>query len=835
MKLTHGFLGLIVAVLVCVPPTAGQGPAGQMIDAPTFEIPANLYRDAAGDLLPNGAIARLGSGRFRHLQPQFRFSPDGKLLLSWSRREPTLRLWEVATGKEIRRLANTGPLQVFDAALSPDNKTLAVVCNRGVALLMDTATAKLRLRLQVITEDIVLPSLFQLAFSPDGQTLASTDGFGEVVLWEANTGKKIARLTVDKAGAKQASGRLTFSADGKQVLGLGQRWEVATGKHLWQPAEDLGDKRLLALSADNRLAAVALSDHWFQLRERATDKVLHEFFGTYAVLQFSPDGTLLAGLSPSWVVRVWNVKTGKCLVEEFLAIDSKAPVVLEFSPDSKILAFAAATRIVLWDVATGKEHWPVTSDDVGCKALISSADGHYLAVEPSRGKLGLWDLAQRQPIVHAVLAEQGCAFTADGSTLVTWGRDGLHHWEASTVKHLRLLPLEEPPRPPSVLAVSSKVYVLATAASRTQLSIKLLDAQTGKALGVFMDEVEDRLGDAIRALQVSADGHTIMVVGDTQIVLRDVRSGAMLRTLRLGRGMTAVSLSADGKTVAVRVAGSGFGLWNVASGKPRLPPWPKAIGATATNFSPDGRFLLVGGADNTIQLWERAVSGKRWDVPTFHGEITQVAFAAQGKLAVSAHEDGTLLLWDFARVDKSSGKAPDKLPKEQLEKQWTDLGSRDPVPAHQATAALAARPGQALPLLKQRLPALCGSQLQAVPQWIENLDSSQLKVREQAAKKLLEIGKFVEPALRYRLTGKPSLELARRLEGLLAQLDEAEAQPPDTEWLQALRAIEVLERLDSTESRQVLKALASLSPETWVSAEARAALQRWHILSGGTK
>jgi hypothetical protein len=78
--------------------------------------------DRYGDPLPAGAVARLGTVRLRHPNTigVIAYSPDGKVLaaadggsgshrgLGWSSStfEGSLRLWDVATGKELRRLAS---------------------------------------------------------------------------------------------------------------------------------------------------------------------------------------------------------------------------------------------------------------------------------------------------------------------------------------------------------------------------------------------------------------------------------------------------------------------------------------------------------------------------------------------------------------------------------------------------------------------------------------------------------------------------------------------------------------------------------------------------------
>jgi len=51
------------------------------------------------------------------------FSPDGKIVAS-AGQDKTVRLWEAATGKEMRKLQGHSE-EVFSVAFSPDGKRLA--------------------------------------------------------------------------------------------------------------------------------------------------------------------------------------------------------------------------------------------------------------------------------------------------------------------------------------------------------------------------------------------------------------------------------------------------------------------------------------------------------------------------------------------------------------------------------------------------------------------------------------------------------------------------------------------------------------------------------------
>src|SRR3954470_10252698 len=98
------------------------GPALSSAQKPKQEPPTDCY----GDPLPPGAVARLGTVRFRTGSElaAIAASPDGKLLATGSWHDKTVRLWDAATGRELRRCGEARH-SVYSVAFSPDGKLLA--------------------------------------------------------------------------------------------------------------------------------------------------------------------------------------------------------------------------------------------------------------------------------------------------------------------------------------------------------------------------------------------------------------------------------------------------------------------------------------------------------------------------------------------------------------------------------------------------------------------------------------------------------------------------------------------------------------------------------------
>jgi len=158
---------------------------------------------------------------------------------------------------------------------------------------------------------------------------------------------------------------------------------------------------------------------------------------------------------------------------------------------------------------------------------------------------------------------------------------------------------------------------------------------------------------------------------------------------------------------------------------------------------------------------------------------------------------------------------------DELQRLWTALADDAPK-AYRAIADLVAAHGQTTPFLAQHLAALAAEE-QSIDKLIAQLDNDRFEARERATRELANLGKLAEAALREALAGNLSVEARRRVELLLkdpAKLNRWAAH------LQALRAVEALEYMDTPESRKALSLVVQKAPTARLTKEAKESLGR---------
>ncbi len=155
------------------------------------------------------------------------FSPDGKTILTGSRKEA--QLWDRLTGTPLGKPLRH-PSEVWAVAFSPDGKTVLTGGANGAAQFWEVASTKPMgqiLRHQDKTGLLASVSgIRAVAFSPDGKTVMTGSQYGTIRFWDVTSGKPIGPPLRQEcrvfAVAFSPDGKTVWSGNGKEI----RRWGV---------------------------------------------------------------------------------------------------------------------------------------------------------------------------------------------------------------------------------------------------------------------------------------------------------------------------------------------------------------------------------------------------------------------------------------------------------------------------------------------------------------------------------------------------------------------------------------------------------------------------------
>jgi WD40 repeat protein len=351
------------------------------------------------------------------------FTPDGKTLVSTGDYgDGTIRVWDVAEGKERRRIkSHFGDTKLL--ALSPDGKTVAVTGMSCVVRLWDLTTGK-----ELDSELGSQGALYKVAVSADSKQVAAAGCDGVIRFWDRVTGKELRSFC---AHERQIFG-LAFSPDGMRLASSGsyeaaRLWDLAEGKEIrsypgsTQTVVGVND---VCYSPDGKKLSLCSNKGVIELVDVPSGEIERTFGeGTIQRMALAADGKSLAGAGFDKILHVWDTATGK---EKWSAAVEGAWT-LGFAPDGRYLAAGHSnSALTLWDTATGKVVRNVAAHCGAVRAVAISPDCRLLAASGDTDKVGLFEVESGQR-VEEFAGHCGpvwsVAFAPDGRSLVSGSFD----------------------------------------------------------------------------------------------------------------------------------------------------------------------------------------------------------------------------------------------------------------------------------------------------------------------------------------------------------------------------------------------------------------------------
>ncbi|HJZ93626.1 MAG TPA: WD40 repeat domain-containing protein, partial [Gemmataceae bacterium] len=655
-------------------------------------IPAAAQMRPDDDRLPEGAIARVGSTRFRtdKFLTDLAFSPDGKLIAgaSGGRR---FTVWEVATGRELFAMRGTDHPAFGRVQFTSDGKYFVV--GRRVespcqeVCCYETRTGRQVFRtgdraFQVDWGNFWQPLDHQWRIGPNDTLFVQGSvgpGLRELRGFELPRGRETVRSRIP-AGATL----LDWTPDGTHLLlRAGGRFslrEMKAGKANWEL--DVGERKDVA-------GGLTPGGKHIVIRDGSRLRVHDAVTGRTSADVRLPDGTWdpTTGLSiPHDRYGVTNSQS-KEGVREYTVIDldqgrvclglpAYAAQTLAISPDGRFLTARAGASTSIWDLTLSSAD-PVAQLP-GATAARFSPDGRILALDGS-GCIGLYDVASWRLLPQSASPAssiRNVRFTSDGRGLVGLTGDGWHVWEDWTKPGSRAIYSIADGHRSGISLLSEDAQIVAEVLDAGTVGpkspagneLRVTDHRTGKTrtlpVGGWRDRDVCLSGDGRRLFTWRLFSWTQKDQHGGEIRVWDTATGEALSTWQSTRRLhyeASLCASHDGRWLAEfpTPEGAHFGvrLWDVE----RRREVGQIAGVAGTGnrgnqeacFSRDGRRLAAVVFDRRattgteIRVWDWR-TGKQLLSVTVADFISVVSLSHDGRAFAVGENDGRLRVFEIA-------------------------------------------------------------------------------------------------------------------------------------------------------------------------------------------
>lgn len=590
--------------------------------------------------LETGRSVKEFSGGPEHFPTYIAFSPDGNYLVSGSgglfadiSKDNAVRLWDVKTGKEIKRFIGHTK-GIMSVAFSPDGGYLASGSRDETVILWNIKSGK---KERIFNNHGPYASI---AFSPDGKYLVSA-AFSDIKLWNVTTGQNI--FTHQKE-YKKFNPTSTYSRKFKSTAFSPDGGYIAAGYH--------------------DVTGVGIT-----LLDAASGVEVRKFGGdakSVCFVYFSADGRKIHTAFLSGAAGRQSAASTVDLIN--VTMNSEENTGCSYG-DGRFLSKEVGKDFIIIDSKTGKEIMRVDRSSDAYRDIYSyhaksfSPDAKYALIDTYEKDVKVFDIEKGKNIATLELGsiksnprfyEYKWVFSPDGRYVVAagsldYGDDALKLWDVFTGRLLKTFDIGH--FPVTVSYTPDGKYILSGSSRGT---MTLWDVQTGKEVRTFTGH-----SDRVRTITISPDGkYALSGSWDGTMKLWDLATGKGLQTFRGHTNwVESVAFSPDGRYAVSASRDGTTRLWDTNTGK-EIAQFINFTDGEWIVITPEGYFNASPGGAKHLNV---RVGNHVYSIDNFYEKFfnpVYVASVLQGKKveAVADIRKGILSPPDVRITSPAPGK-----------------------------------------------------------------------------------------------------------------------------------------------------------------------------------
>ncbi|MFN5053660.1 MAG: c-type cytochrome domain-containing protein [Planctomyces sp.] len=583
----------------------------------------HLHHVGSGKRLATLADPALGESAIAHqdLVQSLAFNADGDLLASGGFRE--VRLWR--RPRDARRLTIALPAAPTAAAVSPDERWIAVAAADHAIRLFNLQTGTPALTLQGHTETVAA-----LRFTADSTHLLSGSADRSLKVWKMADGSLAGRIDHPLAitaieilpDPDSPATPVLATAGGDNLIRLWQMPSTPAATASNWPA----GTRLTAFSPDRQLTATL--DNAGQLRIHALQSA-GGLLAEHAIAEFGPlpqTSAIAFTRKPAAPANADPAAAWDLLIADSLgslqlwSLSEKRPLTTWKAGNLQITAIAASSdgklavtaahdgAVRLWKLDTpAVTDLERAADEVAGPALLSPSGKLVATLSQKDGQPVVVIRSLENGRVLQTMAGHtgsitGLQFTGDDSRLATVGSDrSLRLWNLQTQPATELSKVTELPAAPTAVALNADGSQAAVGFENGLL--RMLNTADSTVTRDFM-------GHTAALLHCSLlNGQLVSISRDASVRFWNPADGTQLRSFTLPAPPTAISLSTDSQRLLVASADQQVRLLQMDNGTVVQTLQGFTTPPVSVSIAPGSKLLAVTETSGQVSLWD-AATGK---------------------------------------------------------------------------------------------------------------------------------------------------------------------------------------------------------------------------------